>query len=373
MLLLTYNDADKLPWLIPAVLLLSFIDYSRDYWQAAGKKSASLLWAGIVLEMLLIICIGYLDTSDVVILYFFVFISYVVIRFPFAYSIPLAAVFVMSGFIIYAERNGFRDLMASAMSMLFSYGISTAFVMGMSYLVKQQINEKEKLAHINNELELAYKKLMENSAAARQLTIEQERTRMAREIHDTLAHTLTNLIVQLEACKLLASMDPSRLPGELDKAQALSRSGFSDIKRSIAALRPLTMENKSLIASIDSLISEAAENTKVSINFINSLGHDAKLASQAEVALFRAVQESVTNSIRHGHAEKIDITLERDGDAIRLSVEDNGAGCVNIKKGYGLKGMRERVESLEGSVGFLSEPGRGFKTEITIPCEVAER
>lgn len=368
-----YNSADKLTWLIPAVLLLSFIDYSRDYWPATAKRPALLLWAGIALEMLLIICIGYFDTSDIVILYFFVFISSNVIRYPFAYSIPLAAVFVLSGFLIYAGRNGFRDLVASAVSMLFSYGISTMFVMGMSYLVKQQINEREKLAHINTELELAYKKLMENSAAARQLTVEQERTRMAREIHDTLAHTLTNLIVQLEACKMLASLDPSRLPAELEKAQELSRSGFSDIKRSIAALRPLTMEDKSLIASIDSLISETYENTKVNINFRNSLGHDAKLASQAEVALFRAVQESVTNAIRHGQADKIDITLERDRDAIRLSVEDNGAGCANIKKGYGLKGMRERIEGLEGSVGFSSEHGRGFRTEISIPCEVTEK
>lgn len=370
---MTYNAEDKLTWLIPAVLLLSFVDYSRDYWPAATKRPALLLWAGIVLEMLLIICVGYLDTSDIVILYFFVFISSIVIRYPFTYSIPLAAVFVLSGFLIYADRNGFKDLLASALSMLFSYGISTAFVMGMSFLVKQQIHEKEKLAHINAELELAYKKLMENSAAARQLTVEQERTRMAREIHDTLAHTLTNLIVQLEACKMLASLDPSRLPAELEKAQELSRSGFSDIKRSIAALRPLTMEDKSLIASIDSLISETSEHTKVDINFMNSLEHDIKLASQAEVALFRAVQESVTNSVRHGQADKIDITLERSGDAIHLTVEDNGAGCANIKKGYGLKGMRERIESLEGSVGFSSEYGRGFRTEISVPCEVAEK
>jgi signal transduction histidine kinase len=172
---------------------------------------------------------------------------------------------------------------------------------------------------------------------------------------------------------MLASVDPLRLPAELEKAQELSRSGFNDIKRSITALRPMKMENKSFIASIDSLISETAEHTKVGINFANSLGHDVKLAPQAEVALFRAVQESVTNSIRHGQADKIGITLEWCGNAIRLTVEDNGAGCASIKKGYGLKGMRERIESLDGRVRFSSESGKGFRTEITIPCEVAEK
>jgi signal transduction histidine kinase len=187
-LLITNNNVDKLTYLIPLALLLAFVDYSRDYWLLAGKKPIQYVWASIVLEMLLIISIGFFDKSDICILFFFVLISSTVISYPFTYSIPLAIVFVTSALFIYAERNGFGNLLKSMLPLCFSYGVSTVFVMAMSSLVKMQVREKEKLAHINAELEQAYKKLIENSAAAQKLTIEEERTRMAREIHDTLAY-----------------------------------------------------------------------------------------------------------------------------------------------------------------------------------------
>jgi signal transduction histidine kinase len=240
----------------------------------------------------------------------------------------------------------------------------------MSYLVKLQIREKEKLTHINAELEQAYTKLIENSAVAEKLSVEQERTRMAREIHDTLAHTLTTLIVQLEVCKKLSSMDPARLPTELEKAQELSRSGFNDVKRSIKALRPQVMEEKSFFDSIISIINETMENTNVHITLNDLLSTDIKIPSHMEVALFRVIQESITNSIRHGQAHEIKINIKKDKDMLRLCIVDNGIGCTNIKKGYGMQGIQERIESLHGSVEFSSLQGKGFKTEVSIACEV---
>lgn len=370
LLLIANTNFDKLPYLITLVLLLFFINYSRAYYLEAGKKPIRYVWISIVLEILLIISIGIFGDTDINTLFFYVCISSTVIIYPFVYSIPLAALFILSEFFIYAFRYGFEDLMKSAVSLFFSYGVSTAFVMGMSYLVKLQVQEKKKLAHINAELEQAYKKLIENSAVAQKLSVEQERTRMAREIHDTLAHTLTTLIVQLEACKKLASMDPSRLPVELEKAQELSRSGFNDIKHTIKALRPPAMEEKSFFASITSIINETMENTKVNIILNNFLTEDTKLSSQVEVAMFRIIQESITNSIRHGEASEIEIAINMDDNMLQLCIVDNGIGCSNIKKGYGMQGIRERIESLNGSVAFLSSQGKGFKTMVSIPYEV---
>ena len=370
-LLLIDNEFSKLTYLIPLVILLVFTDYFRDYCLIPNKKPASYIAASIVLELLLIICTGFFDKSGINILFFFVLVSWNVIIYPFTYSLPVAVVFIASELFIYAQGHGSGTLKEPILPMFFSYGISTTFVMGMSYFVKLQMREKEKLAHINSELEQAYKKLIENSAAAHQLTIEEERTRMAREIHDTLAHTLTTLIVQLEACKRLASLDPSRLPAELEKAQELSRSGFNDIKRSIKALRPQAMENKSLFASINSVICETMENTKVNIAFNNLLAPDIKFSSQVEVTLFRAIQESITNSIRHGQASEIEITIKQENNTLQLCIADNGRGCSNIKKGYGMQGISERIESLNGNVAFSSSFGKGFKTILTIPCEVA--
>jgi signal transduction histidine kinase len=176
--------------------------------------------------------------------------------------------------------------------------------------------------------------------------------------------------VQLEACKKLASMDPSRLGTELEKAQDLSRSGFNDVKRTIKALRPQAMEDKSFFASITSIINETMDTTKVNIAMNNSLPDDTVLSSQVEVALFRVIQESITNAIRHGQAGEIQIDIRKEGNTLQLYMKDNGIGCANIKKGYGMQGIRERIEGIGGSVEFLSSQGKGFKTVISIPYKV---
>jgi signal transduction histidine kinase len=369
-LLIINNDFDKLTYLIPILLLLFFVSYSRDYFLIAHKKPIQYIWMSIALEMLLIIGIGFLDKNDINLLLFFICVSSTIIIHPFIYSIFLVASYIVSIFFIHVMRNGLGSVMDLIVPIFFSYGVSIAFVMGMSYLVKMQIREKEKLAHMNDELEQAYKKLIENSALAQKLSVEQERTRMAREIHDTIAHTLTTSIVQLEACKKLASLDPSRLPGELEKAQELSRSGFNDIKHSIKALRPQAMEEKTFFVSILSLINETMENTNIHITLNNLLSQDIKLPSQIEIALFRVIQESITNSIRHGQASEIEIDIRQSNNVLQLCIVNNGIGCINIKKGYGMQGIQERIESLNGNVEFTSSQGKGFKTKVSIPCEV---
>lgn len=369
-LLITNNHYDKLTYLIPILLLLIFVNYFREYFLIEGKKPIQYTWISIAIELMLIICLGFFDVSNINLLFFFVCLSSTIIIHPFVYATILIVVYLGAEFCIYAVRNGFNDLSQLLISIFFNYGVSIAFVAGMSYLVKLQIREKERLAYINAELEQAYKKLIENSAMAQKLTVEQERTRMAREIHDTLAHTLTTLIVQLEVCKKLASLDSARLPAELEKAQELSRSGFNDIKHSIKALRPQAMEEKSFIASIISMIDETMANTNVQITLNNLLPLDIKLTSQIEVALFRIIQESITNSIRHGHASEIAIDIKQVNHRLQLCMLDNGIGAINIKIGYGMQGIRERIESLKGSVEFLSAHGKGFTTKVSIPCEV---
>lgn len=370
-LVINNTSPDKLVYVIPLILLLVFVNYFRDYYLAARNKPVQYIWASIILEMLLILCTSIFNSSDANILFFFACISSVVISYPFLYSALMAAVYIGAEVFLYGMTSGFDVLEASIVSIIFSYTVSIAFVMVMSYVVKLQIREKERLARVNTELEQAYKRLIENSAAARKLTVEQERTRMAREIHDTLAHTLTSLIVQLEACKKLAQLDPSRLPEELDKAQELSREGFNDVKRSIKALRPKAMEDKTFTGSIISVINSIMENTDVHIALNNSLPDDIKLSFQVEVALFRVIQESITNSIRHGKANDIVINMNIEDNHVKLHIEDNGAGCNNIRKGYGLTGIRERIESLDGEADFSSTKGKGFKTNISIPWEAA--
>lgn len=369
-LLIVNNNFQSLIYIIPTIVLVFLVNYSRDYFIVSKNKSIAYIIISMTFEMILILSISFFDKNNINLLLFFVFVSSTVIIHKFIYSIFLIIVYLSSTFTIYIVENGFTQAMQSFLAMIFNYGVAIAFVVGMSYLVKVQISEKEKLARMNEELEETYKKLIESSAAAEKLIVEKERTRMAREIHDTLAHTLTTLIIQLEACKKLASKAPYRLPKELEKAQKLSRSGFNDVKRSIKALRPEVMEEKSFFSSINAIINETMENTKAKVTLNNLLSKEIKLESQMEITLFRVIQESITNSIRHGQASEIEINMEIKDNIFKLSINDNGIGCSNLKKGYGTQGIEERVESLKGTVEFYSSKGKGFKTNVLIPCEV---
>ena len=101
----------------------------------------------------------------------------------------------------------------------------------------------------------------------------------------------------------------------------------------------------------------------------NRLPTELKLPTSLEITVFRLIQESLTNSIRHGHAKEIRITLDIDFGAIRINIRDNGTGCPRIKKGFGLGGIQERLEASGGSADFSSTPGNGFETRASIPLK----
>lgn len=258
------------------------------------------------------------------------------------------------------------DYFSFLMSIFISYGLGFILTYIISYLASLQFRERERIARVNGELEHAYRQLLDNASNLQELSVEKERTRMVREIHDTLAHTLTAVVVQMEACKKLIDIDTSRAKAEIEKAQELTLTGLGDVKRTIKALRPQMLENSSLIDASNNLIRDIGENTHVKVNINGSLPKDLELPSSAEVALFRVIQESITNAIRHGEAEQVDISLTEKDGMINIGICDNGKGCAHIKEGYGLKGITERIKGLNGNESFSSVAGKGFSTQIFI-------
>ena len=142
---------------------------------------------------------------------------------------------------------------------------------------------------------------------------------MAREIHDTLAHTLTAAVVQMEAGKKLIDVDTSRAKAEIEKAQEVTRAGLRDVKRTIKALRPQILENSSLCGAILNLIQNIEDSAHVKVEFHDDLKRELEIAacsdlefsSCTEVVIFRVIQESITNAIRHGAADAVVIRMAR--------------------------------------------------------------
>jgi len=360
---------DNLILLIIGLTLLFANSYFRQYFlsvldnQIFGKLS-------MIIELVLATLIIALTKNNISILFYMVIIVESNISYSLLFAALISSLALMSGMALVMLLDSGDNILKTLVDAFSSMGIAMLFTFLVSYSLKVQINEKQKAERANQELELAYKKLLDNAAKMQELSVEKERTRMAREIHDTLAHTLTALVVQMEASKRLIDVDIVKAKEELGKAQELTRSGLNDVKRTIKALRPQMLENNSFKDAVSNLINDLIENTGSAFEINVNMNDEVKIPLSMEIVLFRVIQESITNSIRHGKAKKVRINLSCENNIIHLNIEDNGNGCSSVKKGFGLQGITERIESINGTVNFLGIPCNGFKTSIYIPLEI---
>lgn len=218
------------------------------------------------------------------------------------------------------------------------------------------------LQRTNEELE---KSLMDNARLAEI----RERNRIAREIHDTLGHTLTGLAAGIDACIALAGDDKPALRNQLDLLSKVSRNGIKDIRMSVSSLRPDAPERLNLKNAIEELVENTKRVAGVNIN-LDCDTINLKFDEDEEMAIYRIVQESLTNAIRHGKAKNIDVSIKKNYGSINLLICDDGIGCEKIEAGFGLRHIRERVNMLKGQVNFRSE--NGFIVEAMIPIRWGE-
>ena len=233
------------------------------------------------------------------------------------------------------------------------------------------IAENERLARgeverLAAQLSAANDKLREYAAQAEELATIKERNRLAREIHDTLGHYLTTLNMQLEAAQAVIESDRPRALDALQKAQTLTKDGLADVRRSVAALRDSPMQGRTLREAIAALANECREAGIVTE--FSALGDPRALAPQTELALYRVAQEGLTNVQRHSHASRAAITLDyRGAQTVRLQLQDNGVGAKEPDGGFGLLGLRERVQLLDGTLETCDAPGGGFVLQVELP------
>jgi two-component system, sensor histidine kinase and response regulator len=193
-----------------------------------------------------------------------------------------------------------------------------------------------------------------------------ERNRIAREIHDSLGHSLTALNVQLQAAASLLLSDPTQAQSFLAQAQRLGTTAMQDVRQSVRALRNDDQEEQSLQEAIAALAEEFRQVTGVVPILDIQL---AAIPSPITKTLYRIVQEGLTNISKYAQATHVQIQLMRTGESISLEIVDNGKGfdCNQATDGFGLQGMQERVAALDGNFTLTTEPERGCQIRIDIP------
>jgi signal transduction histidine kinase len=200
-----------------------------------------------------------------------------------------------------------------------------------------------------------------------ELATTNERNRIAREIHDGLGHYLTVINMQIQAARAVQESDPARASEAMGKAGAMAQEALADVRRSVAALRASPTENKPLTESIQALADEtraAGIQTDFAVQ-----GTPRPLSPQADLTLYRAAQEALTNIRKHAHASAVNIRLNYDNGTVKLTVKDNGVGTAATDNGFGLIGVRERTQLLNGQVNVNTAPGQGFSLEVSLPVQ----
>jgi signal transduction histidine kinase len=249
--------------------------------------------------------------------------------------------------------------------------VGMVFVLGVflriqnnSQISYAELNQKLHEASLN--LAQANLQLQEYAVMAEQQAELSERKRLAREIHDTLAYTLTNLIMMLEAALDLTKGDRKTLIEHLVLARDQAKAGLSEVRRALQALRPTEIAEMTGLKAIFHLVKTFTKATNIDVT-LNMGDAPLTFGPEADLTAYRLVQEGITNAMRHGLATKIIISMACKGKGVIISIKDNGIGTSQLQTGFGLMGMRERIEKLGGELEIFSKPGEGFFLSAWLP------
>ncbi len=204
---------------------------------------------------------------------------------------------------------------------------------------------------------------------------EEERRRVAREIHDGPAQSLANVVMRTEVCEKMLDIDKNAARRELQELRATVKNSLQDVRRIIFALRPMALDDLGLIPAISRYLENVKKQHKLNIEMDFS-EERWRLDSVSEVALFRIIQEAAQNAVKHAKADKIKVIIEENEQSILVSIRDDGVGFASEEvlknpkpDSYGLLGMKERVEVLGGQLTIMSKPGRGTEISVHLPLE----
>jgi len=262
--------------------------------------------------------------------------------------------------------NYYSQTVKTSFSLMESILVSANIIMFVYYMVQlftSQKAENERITSLNSQLREANRKLREFALELERMAEIRERNRLAREIHDTLGHTLTGIIMGSEASLALFDDSPEESKKRIEAITRSARDGLNDVRASIKALRPDSLEKHGLEATLREMIAKFQKTTSVAVIYEQFAGK-LEFAVDEEDTLYRIVKECMTNAVRHGSAKVIQICIRRHDDIVTVDIRDDGTGCENVTEGFGLRHMQERLELLSGSLTYgnrADDPNDGKK------------
>ena len=204
---------------------------------------------------------------------------------------------------------------------------------------------------------------------------EEERRRVARDIHDGPAQSVANLVLQVEYCQKLLEVEPTRVKEELDVLKSIAKANLENIRKIIFALRPMDLDDLGLVPAVKRYLSEFESTSGLAVA-VKIIGSERRYSQALEVAIFRIIQEALNNVVKHAKASHVVVVLETQPNSICAVVRDDGIGFDvggEVKENsFGLRGMKERIDLLEGEFTVNSMPGEGTEVFVKVPVKEEE-
>jgi signal transduction histidine kinase len=286
----------------------------------------------------------------------------------------LASLLVWVAYVINITPGAWPDRLGDFPNYLSFFLAPYAVAVVLSLAIVRQEGARQRIQALYDQLRVAHEELQAMHQEVRNAAVAEERNRLAREIHDSLAHYLTVANVQLEAAEKLGAERAQAALEHVRRARRLTLECLQDVRRSVAAMRAATLEELAIEPSLRRLVAEFAESTGMSVQVHVELGHDASLSPELAQALYRAAQEGLTNVQKHAQASQVYVTLCGSHDFVTLEIHDNGVGTSVTanghnpdSSGYGLVGLRERVALLDGELSFGPSSRGGSCLSVSLP------
>lgn len=264
------------------------------------------------------------------------------------------------------DVNASIIMIVMSISLLAYIGLS-----GMLYSIRTLEIEKEEVKQLNNKLKLANIKLQEYAIEVEEITISKERTRVAQELHDSLGHSLMALTMHLEYAKKICTIKPEKVEEVLAQSEKIAKASIIDLRKAVTLLNS-ELEILDLNTSIEKLIKNFYLVSNLKINYNKNESVD-ELSTNIKTSIYKTIQESITNSLKHGNATEINIKISLPNDNVEVIITDNGIGCDNIIKSNGLIGIENRIEFLGGTTYYFSHNDLGFGIKLLIPIDTERR
>jgi signal transduction histidine kinase len=365
------NAGDR--WLLAFLtgLLITSITVRR----AIIYESADYLYLGkfnFLFDLALIFAINHFDRS----FWSYIYYPVLIIDASLTYSAAFTGIVTLAGFILQGverypllKQTNFSSFLAR---LLLDVLIFTGIYLWMTFIryqLQQQVQLREVMYQLKiktKELENTNQKLKETTMELEDITVLRERNRIAREIHDTVGHTLTTVLLELEAGERLIPLEPAVAATKIKLAKTQVRKGLNNIRASVETLKSGD-EMLDFIPAVKLLIHETMLHGDIHIKY--TISELPPLTPMQEKTLFRALQEGLTNGIRHGKSTAFVFNLKRNGGMIEFFLQDNGAGTEKLVPGFGLTAMNERVKELGGIFCIHSEPGEGCLIRVSLPLQ----